>query len=476
MRSYAGPLVLTFFLSLFVLLMQFVWKYVDDLAGKGLEWYIVAKLLFYASAAFVPMALPLAILLASIMTFGNLGEHYELVAMKSAGISLRKVMMPLIILSIAISGFTFYFSNNIYPFANLKFKTLLFDVKQQKLTLDFKEGIFYSGIENYIIRIGKKDNDGMTVHDVLIYDLTDTRGGHNVTRAEKGKMLMTADKNHLLFTLYNGTNYLERTDVRNYRRTRPFQRTRFAEQTIQFDLLNFKLSKSDEGLFKKNYQMLNLVQLENSEDSLLAELQIRKRDFSKRMIGNFYFFSQMDSSILAAHISGDTLKGDLLKSIDASRQRMILENATNKIRNLKESSSYQIEDFEDRERTINKHRIEWHRKFTLSISCLLLFFIGAPLGAIIRKGGMGLPVVVSVIFFTIYHIINMSGEKSVKQGVAEAVVGMWIAPAILLPIGIFLTFKATTDSSLLDIESWLKVFRKIAPRKTKANENTAAVQ
>ena len=259
---------MTFFISLFILLMQFLWKYIDDLVGKGLEWYIIAQLLFYASSTFVPLALPLAILLSSLMTFGNLGEYYELVAMKAAGISLRKIMMPLIIMSVIISLVAFYFSNNVLPIANLKFKSLLHDVKEQKLALDIKEGIFYNGLEGFSIRIGKKKNDDKTIRDIMIYDHTDRKGNVNLTVADSGRMELTSGGLILTFTLYNGYNYLERTDQSKYKQNRQHQKTKFREEVRTFNLMDFEMTRSNEDLFKNNYSMLNL----NSSEMLRIRL------------------------------------------------------------------------------------------------------------------------------------------------------------------------------------------------------------
>ncbi|HCT70285.1 MAG TPA: permease, partial [Bacteroidales bacterium] len=268
LRSYLGPLILTFFIALFILVMQFLWKYIDHLVGKGLQWQVIGELLFYASTTFVPLALPLAILLSSLMTFGNLGERYELVAIKSAGISLRTVMKPLVVLSVLISIFAFVFSNNVLPVTNLKFKSILYDVRQQKLALNIRESIFYNGIEGYTMRIGKKDKDGVTIRDIMIYDHTSRMGNSTVTRAEWGRMEQSADGATLDLTLYNGYNYDEKTDRRN-EKNRPFQRTYFAEQYRRFDLSDFKMMRTNEELFRNHYQMLNLKQLTQAEDSLL---------------------------------------------------------------------------------------------------------------------------------------------------------------------------------------------------------------
>ncbi|MBC8489213.1 MAG: LptF/LptG family permease [Bacteroidetes bacterium] len=465
-RSYVGPLLMTFFIALFIILMQFLWRYIDDLVGKGLEWYVITELLFYASSTFVPLALPLAILLSSLMTFGNLGEHYELVAMKAAGISLRKIMMPLIVLSVIISLIAFYFSNNVLPIANLKFKSLLYDIRQQKLALDIKEGIFYTDLDGFVIRVEKKDKDNNNmIRDIMIYDHRQKKGNTNLTVADSGRMELTPDGMNLIFTLYNGYNYQEKTDQRGYKKTNPYQRTKFREEFRKFNLMDFELSRTNEDLFKSNYSMLNLRQLKKAEDSLMTQLNNRKEKIPVSMKKNFYFFNRIDSAKQATFSTDKLYTTNLLESKTKHEKIKIIDEATNRCRRVRDNLSFNKKDFESRNKLIFKHQAEWHRKFTLSFACFVLFFIGAPLGAIIRKGGLGLPVVVSVLFFVLFHIISITGEKSVKSGVIDANIGMWIAPVVLLPLGIFLTYKATTDSPLLDADAWIKIFKKVFKRK-----------
>jgi len=466
-KSYLGPLVFTFFIALFILLMQFLWKYIDDLVGKGLEWYIIAELLFYASSTFVPLALPLAILLSSLMTFGNLGENYELVAMKAAGISLRRVMAPLMVMSLIISGIAFYFSNNVLPVANLKFKSLLYDVREQKLALDIKEGVFYHGIDGFVIRVGKKENDEQTIRDVIIYDHREKKGNINITVADSGRMELTPDGRYLIFNLYSGYNYTDKTDTRDYREKVPFQRTKFRENFRKFDLMDFEMSRTDEDLFKNNYSMLNLTQLTEAEDSLVRSLNERRAGIPDLLMRTFYFFTGIDSTRAARFEPDSNYNINFLATYSKVQQEEIIEDAIQKFRRSRDNIRYYKQEIESREEMIYKHQAEWHRKFTLSVACFVLFFIGAPMGAIIRRGGLGLPVVVSVLFFVLFHIISITGEKSVKSGAIDANIGMWIAPVVLLPLGIFLTFKATTDSPLLDAESWKKTFSKLFSKKKK---------
>ena len=463
LKSYLGPLVMTFFIALFILLMQFLWTYIDDLVGKGLEWYVIVKLLLFASTTFVPLALPLAILLSSLMMFGNLGENYELVAMKAAGISLSRIMRPLVVVTILISGVAFYFANNVLPKANLKFLSLLYDIREKKLAFNIKEGVFYNGIEGFVIRVGQKDEDGNTIRDVMVYDHTKHQGNNSLTVAEHGKMELTPDKRYLIFRLYNGTNYEERTDLRHAEITHPFQRTKFHEQFQKFDLSAFQLTRTDEKLFKSNYEMLNISQLQRSEDSIRKNLNKQEREFNSLFIHNYYFLSQIDSlkKITGKDKNPNNFSPDIMIACNLAERQKILESAKN-------TASFVLENLKQNKMnlyTLNKlvyrHQIVIHKKITFSIACFLLFFIGAPLGAIIRKGGLGMPAVISTVFFILFWVLSLTGEKYAAEGVLPAYQGIWIAPAVLLPIGVFLTYKATVDASLLDIEAWIKFFNKI---------------
>lgn len=460
LKTYLGPLVLTFFIALFILLMQFLWKYVDDLVGKGLEWYIIFKLLFYASSTFVPLALPLAILLSSLMMFGNLGEHYELVSMKAAGISLRRIMMPLVVVSFLISGLAFYFANTILPEANLKFLSLLYDVRSKKLAFNLKNGVFYDGIEGYVIRVGKKEKDGNTIHDVMIYDHTEHQGNIMVTTAKWGKMELSPDKRFLIFLLYDGMNYEERTDLRRHEVTHPFQRTAFKEQHLLFDLSAFQLTRTDEALFKKNYEMQNIRDLRVSIDSMTSEVIRQKEAYHKSMQSNYTFYSHIDSILDVTVDSLREFHNAILLNFDRKDWYSICQSAKANSLSMKENIEMHEKTLYSKSKLLHKHEIVMQKKFTFSIACFLLFFIGAPLGAIIRKGGLGMPAVVATIFFVLFWIVSFTGEKYTAEGVLPAWQGMWIAPMVLVPIGIFLTYKATIDASLFDLDAWFKFFRK----------------
>jgi len=451
----------TFFVVLFILLMQFLWKYIDDLVGKGLEWYVISELMFYATATLVPLALPLAILVSSIMTLGGLAENYEIVAAKSAGISLQKILKPMLVVALMVCGLAFVFSNYLLPYTNLKMGSLLYDVRQQKPAFYIREGVFYNGIDGYSIKIGKKEADGQTLKNVMIYDHTSMRGNTKVVIAESGRMAMSDDEKILIVTLFNGHSYDEQAErSKGNNLQHPFMRYDFKSYEFRFDLSTFKLNRTNEELFKDNYQMLNLEQLSSSLDSF--NVQYKRREFE---IGNTiksYYMTYRDISFTPN--TDEKFDFDSLESIN---DLAIYENALGQARNVKAYLKSANDELKSRRELMARFSIEWHRKFTLSMACFILFLIGAPLGAIIRKGGIGLPVVVSVLFFLIFHIISIIGEKFAREGVLETWVGMWIASAVLLPIGLILLYKATHDSALFDMEVYAKFFNRIFKRPAK---------
>lgn len=449
--------------------MQFLWKYIDDMVGKGLGWFIVTKLMLYFSATMVPLALPMAILLSSLMTFGNLAEHVELAACKASGISLQRVMRPLIILTCFISMLAFYFANNILPIANLKMMALLYDVRQQKPGLYIKEGVFYNGIDGYVIKVGKKESDGQTIRNVMIYDHSDNMGNTKLILAEKGTMMMSDDERFLILNLYNGTSYEEGASMRKRANTHPLTRSEFDAEKKFFDLSTFRLTRTNEQLFKDNYQMLNLKQLATANDSIQKKIDDRKKELKKNISTILIQDTLLHSKTQPVLLSG---KEFILNFPDVQRKQ-IVSSALYNARNTKAIAFDASNDITGKTKSAAKHLIEWHRKFTLSFACIILFFIGAPLGAIIRKGGFGLPVVISTLFFLSYHVISISGEKMVREGVMPAYKGMWLSSLILLPLGIFLTYKASTDSTIFDSDSYLRLIRRFFQRKKKHSITSA---
>jgi lipopolysaccharide export system permease protein len=459
--------------------MQFLWRYVDELVGKGLEWNIIFQLMFYASFTFVPMALPISILLASLMTFGNLGERYELVAMKAAGISLRKIMMPLGLFSLLISVGAYYYSNIIFPYANLKFRSTLYDVRQKKLALNIRDGIFYSGLDGYIIKIGKKDPDGTRIKNVMIYDHSQVQGNNKLTLADSGRMEQTADGNYLLLTLYNGTNYEETIDRVDSRKV-TFQRTSYSTEIVKFDLSQFKMTRSDDEFFKNAYYMLNVRQLGYASDSLGLEVDQRVGELHRSLMSYYSNFTRLKLTDSICKTLPPAKKELLFENMQAQERKKVVSYALGMARNAKGSFEYNRQLIKEKVELKARYDIEWHRKFTLSFACFALFLIGAPLGAIIRKGGLGMPLVISVLLFVAYHVISFTGEKSVRSAITDPWKGMWMSTMIFLPVGIFLAYQAAHDSTLMDAESYKQlikgVIKKFKKKPKPSDENINAVQ
>ncbi len=456
-RSFIGPFFATFLISLFVLVIQFFWLYLDDLVGKGLDGITILRLIGYLSATLVPMALPLALLLSSIMTFGNLGESFELVAIKSAGIPLLRFMQPLFIIAVLISGVAFLFSNNIIPVANLKLNALKYDVIVKKPAFDIKEGVFYDKLEGYVIKIGKKEKDDSTISNIIIYeknyDLQD-----NILTAQSGVMRISADKHFMEFELYNGWRYEEKGN--NFSINTQFTRMGFKEYTKVFDLSSFKMNNTQDSLFKYDPKMLSLRQLNTAIDSL-SDPEKKFSNTSQKILSPYLSFLQYHNNI--AFKSNDSNRSHNLKKfnnlIPDSIKGMIYDRALAKINNIKTELTLAASDYEAQKDSLLKHQIEWNRKFTLSAACIVFFMIGAPLGSIIRKGGLGAPLVFAIIFFVIFYLFNNIGEKFAKQGVLSPFAGMWLSTGILIPIGIFLTVKAMRDSQLFSKEFYYRSFK-----------------
>ncbi len=473
---------MTFFVVVFVFLMQFFWKYVDDMVGKGLEISVLLQLLAYMSFTFFPMALPLAILLSSLMLFGNLGERYELTALKSAGIPLYRIMMPLIIFTIfcAIGGF--FVANNLVPVANLKAKTLLSDIRQQKPALSIDEGVFYNEIDNYIIRIGKKEKDNQTIHDVLIYDHTRMNNYTTLTYAKKGKMFMTKDKHYLIFNLQDGYIYDENfryAEERN--KKQPYEisllRGTFKEQLMKFDLSSFAMKRTDEDLYKDSYEMLSVSQFDTMIETLRYKILAGKSGIGGRLLSSMKNYHKNLNDTTLATVNQSFIVN---KNFTAADSLSISQYALQLAREHKGILDFNYMDYNSQERMLWRYEIEWHRKYALAAACLLLFFIGAPLGAIIRKGGIGIPLTTCILIFVLYWVTSTIGERMSRLGVVSTTYGMWIASALLFVLGAFLVYKASKESRLLDIEIWRRQWYKIKNisflKKNKKNENFTSMQ
>ena len=434
-KSFFPPFIASFCIAIFLLLMQFLWKYIDDLVGKGLDFIQISELLFYASARFVPAALPIAILLSSVMVFGKLGEQYELMAIKSAGISFYKLLFPLMFLVIILGFSSFLFSNYIMPIANLKNASMIYDIQKKKPALNIKEGIFYNEIEGFSIKISKKEADGTILKDILIYDHTSGEGNNKVLIAESGKMEITNDEKFLELSLYNGYSYIDIKDQK--KKTNPFRTTHFQQNIIRFNLESFKTIRNSESLYKGHYAMLNNQQLDKAIDSLQLKYQECKELFVNNFSGKYKNTLPLESAIR--------------DSLITTKDKLIYNIAINKIRTLISIIKSNKNNLEYQKIIITKHKVEWHRKISLAFSCILFFLIGAPLGSIIRKGGFGVPVLVATLLFILYYIINVIGEKSSKELSIQAFEGMWLANIVFIPIAIFFIYKAQNNSSSFDL-------------------------
>ena len=454
-KAFLGPLVVTFTISMLVLLMQFLWKYVDDLVGKGLELSIILKFLYYTSLTLVPMALPITVLLASLMTLGNMGERYELVAVKSSGISLQKLLRPLFIFTIGISIVAFVFSNNVYPYAFLKYRTLLHDIQMKKPALNIREGEYYKRIDGYVIRFDKKERDGQTIHGVLIYDHTDNVGNTRLTMAKSGLMQTTDDGKYLQFRLFDGYSYVEEVKEFENRHRRPFSRAKFDEQIIRFDLSSFEMGQTDEGLFKNHERGKNLSQLQDRIDTLRIQYASRAHEISRGILSRYHFYRTfLDDTICMENSNTEILSLELLEADNVNL-------ATNYLQSILSDMRYYAIDLQNRETFFKEYESQWHKKLTYPVACLLLFLIGAPLGAIIRQGGLGMPVVVSILIFILYFAVSIIGEKFAMTTELLTWKGMWISTFIFLPIGLFLLAKSTSDAAFLDADVWRRKFLKL---------------
>ena len=440
LKAFLGPLAITFPVALFVLDMQILWVYADDFIGKGIDTWIILKLMCYASARIVNQALPLAILVASIMAMGNLSEKNELTAMRSAGIPLMTILKPLVILMMFISVGALLFSSSAWPSANVKFRALLYSVTKQRPALNIKPGVFYTGIDGFAIRIEDKEIDG-TLNNILIYDHRDPeRQASLVIKAESGKMYNDEERDELVIELSNGLSYEDQKELNFKRKERlhPHIMSSFDRQILRINLSSLKFDMADEKLFKKSYEMMSLPKLKEATDSLQLQADNLRRElveFGLNSITPFkdtLDFSMQDGGDLHAWLS--TLSKQDHNTIIAS-SKQITRNQARSIEN-------HIDKIKGKELRRDRHSIEWHRKFILAISCLVLFFVGAPLGALIKKGGIGLPIVFAICIFLFYYIISMVGEEMVKSGTLSPGLGMWLSTIILTPIASSLTYLA----------------------------------
>lgn len=566
--SFIGPFIVTFMIAMFVLLMQILWLYIDDIAGKGLGFFILVELIAYKCVGLIPMALPLAILISSVMVLGGMAEHYELSSFKSAGVRLLRIMRPLIFFAFGCTIFSYICSNNLIPVANLKFGSRMYDIQRQKPALRLDAGVFNDDFDNYAIHIGRKGSNDRSIEDVIMYDHSDaSRGLLTEITARSGEMFMTDDGHYFVMHLRDGHQYIETspTSVRGSGGSFPFVRTSYRSWTKIFDLSEFQLARTNEELFKQNRSMLSSGQLKVAIDSISVKIQERQKNLSNQVAGYFNFM-ELDSTFLkeptevdsiaieeakarmedslamlktdstaldtAAVVNlqpeADTLEsnatteeddsvttssvktkqvrptrmkpGDrqakpkplsdrvikLFEDVDTSgnfqpvidmvttrNQAEFFSKARSSARGIQSQAESALRTLDGMMESRVKHIYELHTKYSMAVVCMIFIFIGAPMGAIVRKGGFGYPILVSIIFFMLFVVLTIFCRKIAETFVLPAAMAGWIPCAILFPIGIVLTRKAMNDSKLVNTDKYAAFFRKIFKRKENKAEDEA---
>ncbi|MGM9758516.1 MAG: LptF/LptG family permease [Parabacteroides sp.] len=473
LQTFLPLFLMTFGICLFIVLMQFIWRYIDDMVGKGLSIGVLAELFFYAALFMLPMALPLSILLASLMTFGNLGERLELLAMKSAGISLLKIMRPVMIFLIFVSIGAFYFQNYAMPVVQVKLYTLLYSMRQKSPELDIPEGVFYKEITGFNVYVKKKNPQNGQLRDLMIYDYSEGFNNARVIIADSGRLKTSEDKLFLVLSLYNGESFenLKSQEKQQGKTTAvPYRRESFQTKDIliEFDA-NFNMT--DESFMQNQFVGKNLASLQSSIDSMSLRLDSLKSIHSKGIYETSYRRTLKQEEPAEVTDSTALLPAmvihfdSLYQAQSAGRKATLLNKAKQLAESVRTDYYFRASNIGDEGYKVRRHLTEWHKKFTLSFACLVFFFIGAPLGAIIRKGGLGVPVIISVLLFIFYYIIDNMGYKMARDGVWKAWEGMWLSSAVLTPLGIFLTYKAVNDSVILNADTYLNGLKNLVGKR-----------
>jgi lipopolysaccharide export system permease protein len=497
-RTFLGPFILTFFIAIFVLVMQFLWKHIEDLASKGLGFVVVIKLLFYASASLVPMALPIAVLLSSIMTLGTTAENLELVAARASGVGLTRSIRPIFLVSVLISVIAFLFANNILPVANYKLKSIISEIARKMPAIDIQEGSYYDGLKGFTLRVDKKEDDQKTFYGLIVYDHTQNTGGaENMIRASKGDINVSDDGNYMFLNLFNGVRY---SDMNFYTRKQagyPFSREFFKEQHIIIDISDLNKDNRNNNYIGNQYTMMTIGQLDIIKKEIREDIKKAGKTFVNGLSRYYAFIpaknfqannnqplelygqlNQMPGNISTAvpPVARDTTLPyrqinqvswgpDFLKAYTPAEKTSIKNEAHKQVLSLKSTVDQQIVTIKSKRSNMVRNRIEYHKKFTMAIACMLFFFIGAPLGAIIRKGGLGLPLIFSIVIFIIYYMVSTIFEKSVRNA-SLGLEGIWFSSLILLPFGLFLTLKASSDSSIFVLSTYFKPIKKLFGKRT----------
>lgn len=461
LKSFIGPFFAILLVVVFILVMQFLWLYIDELVGKGLSLKVILEFLGWGSITMLPLSLPLATLLASMMTLGTLGENNELLAIKAAGISLQRVLVPLGISCAIISVGAFFISNDLIPVAYNKIFTLRDDIGRTKEEIKIPTGTFYNGIEGYILRVDNRDDESGMMHGVMVYNHTGNKGNVSLTLADSAMMKMSKDKSYLSFVLYNGSNY-EETNERKYRDTTlQFQKIDFNRQEMIIPLENYAFQKSDTSRFDDQVKSMNLKQLYHGQDSI-GNLNViaKKENYNTlRRSTTLRYNSQLDTTGKEGRTAPFVMDEEGWD--DLAMEMAALVRAKNSANEMQMTLiTYSRERFQYTF-TLRNIDIEIFKKFALAIACFVFFFIGAPLGAIIRKGGLGASAIISVLFFVAYWVIDISGTKLAKDGAVGPFHGVFFSSYVLLPTGLFLTWKAINDSAVMNMDMLKSGFRKI---------------
>ncbi len=460
MKAFLQLMAATFVVCLFVFLMQYTWRWIDELIGKGLSMTVLAKFFWYAGLSFVPAALPPGILLASLITFGNMGEKLELLAMKAAGIPLLRILLPLILIVVLTSGASFYFQNKIGPEASKRLAALVWSMKQKSPELDIPEGVFYSDIPGYSIYVEHKDTDTGMLYGVMIYTNTNTQEDTQIVLADSARLQSTADKMHLILNLYNGERFrnMDARQANMMRAEVPYMRETFTHEVDRIDFdANFNIM--DAALFAGNAQTKDLSSIRQGIDSISQRIDsvgrslynmergsVMERDLTRK--------SGVDSARIVASVAKTKPFDSIYLAMNHEQLQSTMRLATTKVRQLKAEYEFRALISDEDNRQLRLHQVEEQRKFTYSLACIIFFFIGAPLGAIIRKGGLGLPVIISVSIFIFYYIVNAGGEKLAKSGTWDVTFGVWLSSMVLTPIGVFLTYKSNQDSAVFNMDGY----------------------
>lgn len=472
LQSFVPLFMMTFCICLFIVLMQFLWRYIDELVGKGLGVDVIGELFFYAALTMIPMALPLAILLASLMTFGNLGEQFELTAMKASGISLLRTMMPLIVLMVMIATGAFFFQNDVLPIAQTKMWTLLYSMRQKSPELEIPEGVFYDQIPGYNLFVQEKNRETGVLYDMMIYDVSKGFENSTIILADSGKMSITPDKTHLFLRLWSGESFenLKDAGTGNMKNV-PYRRESFSDKEVMLKF-DSNFNRMDEQGMRNQYVGKNMAELQATIDSVTERVDSLGSVYSSALREHPYLgyrayrTTQLDSGGTVRERKPDVIVkqplnvDSLLRGSSSGVRLSYLNQGLAKAQRMRQEYEYKSITMADDLKTIRRHAIELQKKFTLSFACIIFFFIGAPLGAIIRKGGLGTPLVISVFLFIFYYIIDNMGYKMARDGKWEVWQGMWLSAAVLLPMGIFFTYKAVNDSAVFNKDAYVNFFRK----------------